>query len=111
MGRVVEWRQRRLCQRCDQPADYRQYQQYPSTLNKTAYVERYFYWNSESKAHVYEGGRLTDLGRVYAASDGGLGYKKSYEFVPKVVLNNPIRCRERFRAMTSVSSGKTPTAT
>lgn len=60
-----------------------------STLNKTAYVERYFYWNSESKAHVYEGGRLTDLGRVYAASDGGLGYKKSYEFVPKVVLNNP----------------------
>ena len=59
-----------------------------STLNSTAYVERYFYWNSESKAHVYDGG-ITTLGQTYAATDGGLGYNKSYEFVPKVVINNP----------------------
>lgn len=60
-----------------------------NTLNGTAYVERYFYWNSESKAHVYEKGSLTDLGKVYAATDGGLGYNKSYEFIPKVVLKQP----------------------
>ena len=59
-----------------------------NTLNSTAYVERYFYWNSESKAKIYDGG-LTALGQVYAASDGGLGYNKSYEFVPKVVINKP----------------------
>ena len=59
-----------------------------SKLNNTGYVERYFYWNSESKAKIYDGG-ITNLGRVYAASDGGLGYNKSYEFVPKVVMKQP----------------------
>ena len=60
-----------------------------TTLNNAAYVERYFYWNSESKAHVYEGSGLTTLGQIYAATDGGVGYKKSYEFVPTVVLKQP----------------------
>ena len=60
-----------------------------TTFNNTAYVERYFYWNGESKAHVYENGGLTALGRVYAAADGGIGYNKKFEFIPKVVLNNP----------------------
>ena len=59
-----------------------------NTLNGTAYVERYFYWKSESKAKIYNNG-ITALGQIYAASDGGLGYNKSYEFVPKVVMNNP----------------------
>ena len=59
-----------------------------NTLNNTAYVERYFYWNNESKAKVYTG-ELTSLGETYAATDGGLGYKKDYEFVPKVVINTP----------------------
>ena len=59
-----------------------------STLNNTAYVERYFYWNSESKAKIYDGG-VTTLGQTYAATDGGLGYNKSYEYVPTVVLSNP----------------------
>ena len=57
-------------------------------LNKEQYVERYFYWNSESKAKIYNNG-LTELGRIYAASDGGLGYNKSYEYVPKVVIKKP----------------------
>ena len=60
-----------------------------NTLNNAAYVERYFYWNSESKANVYKNGSLTSLGRTYAATDGGLGYNKSYEFVPKVVVKKP----------------------
>ncbi len=60
-----------------------------TTLNNTAYVERYFYWNNESKAHIYENGALTDLGKIYAASDGGLGYDKSYEYVPTVTIQKP----------------------
>ena len=59
-----------------------------STLNSTAYVERYFYWNSESKAKIYNGD-ITTLGQTYAATDGGLGYNKSYEYVPVVVMSNP----------------------
>lgn len=59
------------------------------TLNETAYVERYFYWNSESKGHICEDGTLTTLGQTYAATDGGLGYNKSYEYVPVVVINKP----------------------
>lgn len=60
-----------------------------TTLNNAAYVERYFYWNSESKAHIYENGALTELGKIYASTDGGLGYNKSYEYVPKVVIHKP----------------------
>ena len=59
-----------------------------STLNSTAYVERYFYWNTESKARIYNNG-ITTLGQTYADTDGGLGYNKSYEFVPVVVIYNP----------------------
>ena len=59
-----------------------------TTLNQETYVERYFYWNSESKAKIYNNG-LTTLGNIYAASDGGLGYNKSHEYVPKVVIKKP----------------------
>lgn len=59
-----------------------------TTLNNAAYVERYFYWNSESKAKIYDNG-VTTLGQTYAATDGGLGYNKTYEYVPNVVLSNP----------------------
>ena len=59
-----------------------------NTLNNAAYVERYFYWNSESKGKIYNNG-LTTLGQAYAATDGGLGYNKAYEYVPKVVINTP----------------------
>lgn len=59
-----------------------------STANTAAYVERYFYWNSESKGKIYDNG-LTTLGQTYAAIDGGLGYNASYEYTPKVVINNP----------------------
>ena len=64
-----------------------------ATLNSSAYVERYFYWNSETKAKIYDG-KLTDLGTAYAATDVGLGYNKSYEYVPKVVVSVPhsIKC-------------------
>ena len=59
-----------------------------NTLNNAAYVERYFYWNSESKAKIYNGG-LTTLGKTYASTDGGLGYNSTYAYVPKVVINIP----------------------
>ena len=52
-------------------------------LNSMDCVERYAYWNSESKAHIYENGALTDLGKYYSTMDVGLGYKASNEFIPK----------------------------
>ena len=61
-----------------------------STLNNSAHVERYFYWNSEADiSKIYKSGALTTLGQTYAATDGGLGYNASYEFVPTVVINRP----------------------
>lgn len=59
-----------------------------TTLNNAAYVERYFYWNNESKAKIYDGG-LTDLGKTYAATDGGLGYNAAKEYIPVVVIHRP----------------------
>lgn len=60
-----------------------------TTLSNTPYVERYFYWNSESKGKIYDNGALTTLGQAYAASDGGVGYNAAYEFVPVVVVKKP----------------------
>ena len=61
-----------------------------STANSAKYVERYFYWNGfgEAKSKIYNNG-ITTLGQTYAATDGGLGYNKSYEYIPKVVFYNP----------------------
>ncbi len=55
-----------------------------STLNSSGVVERYAYWNGESKGHVYvsKNDSLTPLGEYYASMNTGLGYNKSYEFVP-----------------------------
>ena len=58
-------------------------------MNGYAYVERYAYWNSESKAKIYDDGGLTSLGTAYANMDSGIGYNKDYEFVPVVVIKNP----------------------
>lgn len=57
-------------------------------MNGDGYVERYHYWNSESKAKIYNDG-VTALGQIYAATDGGVGYKPEYEFVPVVVMAKP----------------------
>ena len=51
-------------------------------LNSYGYVERYYYWNSESKGKLYDGGSLTQAGKKYAAMLSGMGYNKSYEKVP-----------------------------
>ena len=53
------------------------------TINGNDRVERYAYWNSESKGHIYEGGSLTSLGQYYATMDVGLGYNAANEFIPK----------------------------
>ena len=58
-------------------------------LNNNSRVERYAYWNSESKAHIYENGKLTALGEYYAEMKTGLGYNKSNEYIPKVVYKAP----------------------
>ena len=54
-----------------------------NTLNSNAIVERYFYWNSESKAHIYENNALTSLGTFYSNMDTGLGYNAANEYIPK----------------------------
>ena len=58
-------------------------------MNSYDYVERYHYWNGESKGHIYESAVTSPLGQTYAATDGGLGYKAAMEFVPVVVINKP----------------------
>lgn len=52
-------------------------------LNSMGCVERYAYWNSESKGHIYENGQLTELGEYYASMKTGLGYNPTYEFIPR----------------------------
>ncbi len=52
-------------------------------LNSYGYVERYFYWNSESKGKIYDGG-LTVAGKWYANQLTGMGYNKSYEKIPNI---------------------------
>ncbi len=51
-------------------------------LNNNPRVERYAYWNSESKARIYNNG-LTELGKDYAVTNAGLGYNPANEFIPK----------------------------
>ena len=50
-------------------------------MNSYGYVERYFYWNSETKGKIYDGG-LTQAGKKYANQLTGMGYNKSYEKIP-----------------------------
>ena len=52
-------------------------------MNSMGYVERYFYWNSESThaSKVYDNG-LTAAGRWYANQLTGLGYNSKYEKIP-----------------------------
>ena len=52
-------------------------------LNSYGYVERYFYWNSETKGKIYDGG-LTVAGKWYANQLTGMGYNPSYEKIPEI---------------------------
>ena len=60
-------------------------------MNSYDYVERYHYWNSESRGHIYEDGTgvTSPLGQTYATTDGGLGYKAAIEFVPIAIMRRP----------------------
>ena len=59
-------------------------------LNSNDRVERYAYWNSERNcSKVYCNGSLTKIGSYYASMEPGIGYKKSNEFIPKVVYYTP----------------------
>ena len=64
-------------------------------LNDNPRVERYAYWNSESKAKIYSGG-LTELGKYYAAMESGLAYNKVNEYIPKVVYKAPSAIKGTF---------------
>ena len=75
-------------------------------LNSYGYVERYFYWNSESKGKLYDGGSLTQAGKKYAAQLTGMGYNKSYEKIP----NTP-PMRGGFRDFRISTAGTTATVT
>lgn len=48
------------------------------------YVERYFYWNSESKGHLLENGSLTALGQQYSTLDSKVGFKSNMQYVPTI---------------------------
>ena len=52
-------------------------------LNSYGYVERYFYWNSESKGKIYDNG-LTVAGKWYANQLTGMGYNSKYEKIPEI---------------------------
>lgn len=69
-----------------------------SKLNSWGYVERYAYWNSErDPSKVYKSGTLTELGEWYASQKTGIGYNKSYEYVPVAPpLNAPSNLTVRF---------------
>ena len=59
-------------------------------LNKTAKVERYFYWNSEQwYTNIWRDGGLTKLGQYYAEMDVPLAYNAQNEYVPKIVFSAP----------------------
>lgn len=75
-------------------------------LNNNSRVERYAYWNSESKAHIYENGKLTDLGKYYASMDDGMGYNASIQKVPNVVCLKPQSLTATVNASTSSCSLK-----
>lgn len=51
-------------------------------LNSYGFVERYFYWNSETKGKLYDKGTLTYAGKYYANMLSGMGYNKNYEKIP-----------------------------
>ena len=60
-----------------------------NTLNSTTRVERYAYWNGESKGHLYENGSTTRLGNYYASMNSGLGYNAANEYIPTIVYSKP----------------------
>ncbi|MBR1447197.1 MAG: hypothetical protein IJ588_00425 [Prevotella sp.] len=52
-------------------------------LNSKAYVERYYYWNSErDPSKIYKDGTLTEAGTYYASINSGVGYNGKYDYVP-----------------------------
>ena len=63
-----------------------------TNLNSWDYIERYYYWNSERDPSkiLKDNGSLTAAGRYYRDMNTGLGYKASYEYVPKAPkVKNP----------------------
>ncbi len=63
-------------------------QRITNKLVTSPHVERIFYWNSESKGHVYESS-MTRLGEYYSTVKTDLGYKASYQYTPTVVYFEP----------------------
>lgn len=52
-------------------------------LNGNDWVERYFYWNGERAcSRIYDGGKLTPTGEMYAKINSGLAYSGRHEFIP-----------------------------
>lgn len=59
-------------------------------LNSNPRVERYFYWNSEAwYTKIYRDGSLTKLGKYYADMETSLAYNPQYDYVPKIVCQDP----------------------
>lgn len=57
-----------------------------TTLNNSAGVERYFYWNGENGDYpckLVRNGNLTEAGKYYANMNSGLAYNGSVNYIPK----------------------------
>ena len=70
-------------------------------LNKTAKVERYFYWNSEQGyTKIWRDGKLTKLGEYYANMDVPLGYNAANEYVPTIVYQQATNLKTSYSTAT-----------
>ncbi len=70
-------------------------------LNKTAKVERYFYWNSEQGyTKIWRDGKLTKLGEYYAKMDVPLAYNAANEYVPTIVYQKAENLKTAWTAST-----------
>lgn len=62
-----------------------------TSLNKSPYVERYAYWNSEADCSKLLRGEseLSLTGKYYQTLQSGMAYRKEYEKIPNVVYTSP----------------------
>ena len=76
-----------------------------TSLSNNNNVERYYYWNGErDPSKLYKNNSLTPAGEWYSQHDAGLGYKKSYEFIPK---NPPMKSPINMKAVYNKANMRT----
>lgn len=51
--------------------------------DESKYIERYAYWNSESRGHLYDSNGITASGELYRDYKASLAYNPDIQFVPR----------------------------